>query len=530
MIASHTIYLLFYIFFSFLLKKKLFFNRIRLIINSLISLYISTFKIISKLEDGKGDKKKKVGFKDEVETSSQKAKEPGNFYKIFIYSAKPPEKKVNTEYLDKLFNEIDLQVQIKSLWSEIIEKKNSNLRDKIFQIDGTFPAPKGEQNLKLLISKWNADITKTQLLNKLVKPTDTVKAKNEIQTKLKLLHQNPENFRVSDGFKTIEAALGVGKVNNIIKDKKIEDELVITRRQRTPTYTEKKKVLQAEWTERMKDTQNLIQSVSNIRKEIRIKSKVRKSEEQKKAQQKQQKIEEKLKTKEQEKELLRAKKLQEIEEKRKKAEEDKQKQLFQMKEYAKKFDLKNPRYKEMEEKYNEKIEFSALDRKKKVLASLRDLHQPLNMEAIEEEQKKYEEIVKQNNEKKREELMQKLRENESTYDYKQYTSRYMERIIENEMMNKEKQMEEQDRKLEYQSKMREYDETIKQKYMPIPSKRKQEELEKIKAELTMNPKDKVRRSSPVTHSDQEELHALALKRKKIFEWKNSMKPPTPVPK
>lgn len=363
-----------------------------------------------------------------------------------------------------------------------------------------------------------------------MKPTDTVKARNEIQTKLKQLHQNPENFRVSDGFKTLETALGVGKVTDIIKDKKIEQELVITRRERTPTYTERKKLLQAEWSERMKDTQNLIQSVSNIRKEIRIKNKVRKAEEQKKAQQKQQLLEQKLKSEEQQKEDLKAKKLQELQEKRKKAEEDKQKQLLQMKEYAKKFDINKPRYKEMEEKYNEKIEFSALDRKKKVLASLRDLHQPLNMEAIEEEQKKYEEIVKQNNEKKREELMQKLRENESTYDYKQYTSRYMERIIENELLSKEKQMEDQERRLEYQSKMREYDETIKQKYMPIPSKRKQEELEKIKAQLTMNPKDKVRRSSPVTHSDQEELHALALKRKKIFEWKNSMKPPTPAPK
>ena len=155
-----------------------------------------------------------------------------------------------------------------------------------------------------------------------------------------MLHQNPENFRVSDGFKTIEAALGVGKVDNIIKDKKLEEELVITRREKTPTYTERKKVLQAEWSERMKDTQNLIKSVSNVRKEIRIKNKARKAEEQKKTQQQIQIKEQKLKTEEQEKEVLRAQKLQEIEEKRKKVEEEKQKQLLQMKEYTKKFDLK----------------------------------------------------------------------------------------------------------------------------------------------------------------------------------------------
>ena len=46
----------------------------------------------------------------------------------------------------------------------------------------------------------------------------------------------------------------------------------------------------------------------------------------------------------------------------------------------------------------------------------------------------------------------------------------------------------------------------------------------------MNPRDKVRRSSPVIHSDKDDLKELALKRKRIFEWKNTLKPPTPGPR
>mmetsp|Transcript_24076 Transcript_24076/g.23982 ORF Transcript_24076/g.23982 Transcript_24076/m.23982 type:complete len:156 (-) Transcript_24076:4-471(-) len=45
----------------------------------------------------------------------------------------------------------------------------------------------------------------------------------------------------------------------------------------------------------------------------------------------------------------------------------------------------------------------------------------------------------------------------------------------------------------------------------------------------MDPRVKVRRSSPIIHSDKEELRQLAKKRKKIMEWKNPLKPPTPAP-
>lgn len=152
------------------------------------------------------------------------------------------------------------------------------------------------------------------------------------------------------------------------------------------------------------------------------------------------------------------------------------------------------------------------------------------MKEIEEDQKKYEDIVRQRNEKKKEELMQRIKENAENYDYTKYHGKYMERVIENDLLSRENKQDEEERIKEYQNKMREYDNTIKQTHKPLISQRKIEELKKIKSELLMNPREKVRKASPIVQSDREELRELALKRKKIFEWKNPLKPPTPAPR
>ena len=210
-------------------------------------------------------------------------------------------------------------------------------RDRIDKEDDFYPAPQGEQDLKPLISQWNTEIMSSQLLNKLVKPTDTVKTKNFIQDHLKLLKSNSDNFRVSDGFKALENTLGAEKVDILIKDKRMLDEQVRTYRERTPTYTERKKALQAEWSEKLKDTQHLIEKVSKTRKDIQAQLKAKKLEEKKKQELQQKKEEERLKKQEQEREKAKQTKLQEFEEKRKKAEEEKEKQLKLMKDYNKKF-------------------------------------------------------------------------------------------------------------------------------------------------------------------------------------------------
>jgi hypothetical protein len=183
----------------------------------------------------------------------------------------------------------------------------------------------------------------------------------------------------------------------------------------------------------------------------------------------------------------------------------------------------------MEEEHN-KVEFTGLEKRKRILASMRDLHQPLNMENILEDHKKYADIVTQRNEQHKQDLMQRQRENLESYDYQRFHGKYMERVIESDLLNKEQTMDEEERRNQIQNKMKDYYNNIKQDCKPVTSKRMVLELEKVRAELAMKPRDKILRSSPVAHSDLDDLKQIALKRKKIFEWKNEFKPPTPEPK
>jgi hypothetical protein len=380
------------------------------------------------------------------------------------------------------------------------------------------------------MAKWNAEITRHQLLNKLVKPNDTVKTKNQIAQSLIEMAKNYDTNRLSDGFNSIGPTLGQEKADILTREKQLQDTLVRTRREKTPTYTERKKVIDMENQKKMKETQNLIEKVAKTRNDIKQKNKFKIAEQRKLEELMAQKLEESNEKEKEERELLKQKKLEEIDERRKKQEETRLKQNLDMKDYNKKYNSKKPRYVEIQEEYQEKTTFTHLEKKKRMLASLRDLHQPLNMERIEEEQKKYEEIIRENNAKKRQELIEKLKENEESYDYRKYKSKYMEKVIENELLSKEQKLYEGEKKREHLEKWREYDEIVKQKYKPVTSRRKQEELIKIKEKLTMSPQQKARRSSPIIQSDKEDMHALAQKRKRIFEWKNPLLPPTPEPK
>lgn len=132
-----------------------------------------------------------------------------------------------------------------------------------------YPASPGEKDLKGMMVKWNAQITSTQLLNKLVNPSDTVKRKNEIQDNLKMLKNNPENFRLSNGFKGLVNILGNDKVSLLTKDKYQQDEQVKTYREKTPVYTERKKLMDTINIERLRQSQQLIEKVTKTRVDIR---------------------------------------------------------------------------------------------------------------------------------------------------------------------------------------------------------------------------------------------------------------------
>lgn len=170
-----------------------------------------------------------------------------------------------------MYADIDLTPYIKGVCVDLVEKQNTKIRNRIDKEDAVYPAPKGEQDHKALIRKWNAQITSKQLLNKLVSPNDTVKAKEEIKKNLNLLKSNPDNFRLSNGFRGLENTLGSDKIDLLTKDKRIQDEQVRTYREKTPVYTDRKKIADAVNTEKLRASQNLVEKVAKTQRDIRMK-------------------------------------------------------------------------------------------------------------------------------------------------------------------------------------------------------------------------------------------------------------------
>jgi hypothetical protein len=248
-----------------------------------------------------------------------------------------------------------LDNDVKHICTDLIGKHNSKWKERIDKEEGFYSAPKGEQNLKALMSLWNAQITSSQILNKLVKPNDTVKTKNEIVRNLKLLKNNHDNFRLSNGFKAIEATLGVDKTDILLKEKQIFEGTHKTHRGSTPVfeknadftssgghkiaipYTERKKIMDSEFNQKLKSTKEVIERVSKIRKDIKVNHKTKREHEKQKEQIERQKREAQLKKQEEEKEKMKKAKMQQLEDQRRRNEEEKEKYLHQMKDYQKKF-------------------------------------------------------------------------------------------------------------------------------------------------------------------------------------------------
>ena len=135
------------------------------------------------------------------------------------------------------------------------------------------PSAKDKQDMRALMSKWNADLTRNQLLNKLVKPNDTVKARDQISKALTQMTKNYDTFRLTDGFTTIGTALGEEKAQILAKEKLLQDVKARTHRERTPTYAERKKMLDEVNSQKMKNTINFMETISKSKNEVKLKHK-----------------------------------------------------------------------------------------------------------------------------------------------------------------------------------------------------------------------------------------------------------------
>ena len=144
----------------------------------------------------------------------------------------------------------------------------------------------------------------------------------------------------------------------------------------------------------------------------------------------------------------------------------------------------------MNEHYRKSVELDNLQKKKEVLASLRDLYKPIDFKKIEEEQKLKEDKIREKNEENKRILIEMQKKNEENYDFKKYSTAYTNRVLdeENEKLENEQKIEEYKRNLHL--KMKSYNDSTKLNYAPVVSTKKQEEVHRRMQSLEMPAKEK----------------------------------------
>ena len=188
---------------------------------------------------------------------------------------------------------------------------------------------------------------------------------------------------------------------------------------------------------------------------------------------------------------------------------------------------RKPLYEELTERFNSTIETDNLQKKKAVLSSLRDLYKPLDFKKIEEEQKQKEDLVREKNEERKKQLAEWQKQNAESYDFKRYNSRYITRVLEEEMDRKENEQQREELRKSLHQKMRSYNELIKDKFAPVVSKEKQEEIKRRRQSLEMSPKEKYKNRTLL--SDKDEMRKIYKKRMQVYKSMPKKEVHTPNP-
>jgi len=187
---------------------------------------------------------------------------------------------------------------------------------------------------------------------------------------------------------------------------------------------------------------------------------------------------------------------------------------------------KKPLFVTLNEQYTKSAELDNLQKKKEVLASLRDLYKPIDFKKVEEEQKIKEDRIREKNEERKRQLLEFQRKNEETYDFRKFTSRYTNQVLEEENEKQENEQRKEDHKRNLHQKMRSYNETTRQMYAPVVSARKQEEVHKRRQSLEMPAKEKYKNYTLI--SDRDEKKRIYEERIKAYQNMPKKQLMTPV--
>ena len=124
-----------------------------------------------------------------------------------------------------------------------------------------------------------------------------------------------------------------------------------------------------------------------------------------------------------------------------------------------------------------------MNKNKKVLASIRDLHKPVRLAEINDYKKRIDEIVNEKKEKLQKERTEFYENHKKHYKYKDYETNFLNNVKEQELEEKEEAERREAEKKELADKMKSYGDMVKEMHWPTVSKKKQLEMQLLKESM-----------------------------------------------
>jgi len=342
--------------------------------------------------------------------------------------------------------------------------------------------------------------------------------KGDLQRGIQIIEENAAILGTSDGFDQLSKKLGINSTSIFAKrsEAKLSTILLQDKHTKSQSYLELRNLREQEKVEKLKAIEEEFSRIKALTDERskhinQLKQKAQKN-------QKQALIKEENNSKELE--LFKAereKKLIEMKENFKKQQELRLAEKIKTDRELRKLSQGPLLYKSLNEKYNIAAETENLKKKKEVLANLRDLYKPIDFKKIEEEQMEKVEMVRQHNEDKRKQLAELQKQNEESYDFRKFNTKYITRVLEQDMDKQELEEQKEEYKRSLHQKMRSYNDTVKEKYGPVVSKSKQLELENRKKSLEVPAKEKYKPNHNVlSDREQERKRQIYLERMEVY--------------
>lgn len=415
---------------------------------------------------------------------------------------------------------------IRQMITEKVNQRSRAFKQRIEKEEDLYTAPSGEADLTDLMRQWKTQLNKSDLketLNLLhVKESKLIK--RDLEKGLKIIDENSQALGSSDGFEKVGKKLGIDNKSlyAVRSESKLTPGFYISKKN-AKSYSEIKQERDSELNEKLRQIEHNYEKIKQIEDERNQKIEWMKARAKNKEIKLKQKEESELEKQQRWKEK-RAQKAKELQEKAKEIKMQKAKENKKHDKEVVKILKSKPLYVEIDEKFRNSIESENLQKKKQVLASLRNLYQPLDFKKIEEEQREKEDMIKEKQEERRKQLIEWQKKNEETYDFRKFTSRYTERILEEDQHRLLSEQQKEEYKKTLHQKMKSYHDSIKTKYAPIVSRRNQEEIQKRKMSLEMPARLKIRQKAALSSSEKQRIYE---ERMKAYQKRQKQQTSTP---